>query len=316
MVSSSYGPVALLIAATVLLCVAASEETIAVDRAAVRISYAGEAERLTRSSFSADGPDLSASSSSSSKAIVDSGDTLHAQLSCVGSESGDTAHPQQAFLRFVRHDTGADTVYVMQRKSIGMRVELSMKKEIRQDLNFWSPDVSYRVEVIVGDTKMASGSTWVAIAEMKFSSAGANVFKAPAAEVFDFDVGVKKALLPEFTSPLPPEEKQATAAAIIVALIALLAPLPLVILAWARLGVFPMKVSGGASGRSSAFKFEICLLLHMAALTMFWLKWNILQTWKVMAALMPATIVYGQRTLSVATRSVAAKQTGKLEKDE
>lgn len=316
MASPSHGLLALLIAGTLLLGAAAGQEAIAVDRAGVRITYVSQAERLTRSSFSADGPDISVASSSSSKAIVDVDDTLLAQMACVGSDSGDAAYPQQAFLRFVREDTGEDTVFVMQRKSIEMRVELSMKKEIRQDLKFWSADATYRVEIVVGDTRMAAGATWVAVSEMKFSSSASSVFKPPAAGVFDFDVGVKKELLPEFTSPLPPDEKQAPAIAIMVALVALLAPFPLVFVAWARLGVFPMKVSGGPSDRIAAFGFEICLLLHMAALIMFWLQWNILRTWKVMAAIMPPTIFFGQKTLSVATRNMAAKQTGKMGKDE
>lgn len=311
-----HGSLALLIAATVWLDVAAGEEAIVVDRAGVRITYVSQAERLTRSSFSAEGPDIGAVSSSTSKAIVDVDDTLLAQMACVGSDSGNSAHPQQAFLRFVREDTGEDTIFVMQRKSIEMRVELSMKKEIRQDLKFWSADATYRVEIVVGDTRMAAGATWVAISMMKFSSSAASVFKPPAPGVFDFDVGVKKILLPEFTSTLPPEEKQAPAVAIIVALVALLAPFPLVFVAWARLGVFPMKVSGGPSDRVAAYGFEICLLLHMAALTMFWLQWNILRTWKVMAAIMPPTIFFGQKTLSVATRNMVAKQTGKAGKGE
>lgn len=297
-----------------LLAIVTGEAAIAFDRASVRISYVSQAERLTRHTFSADG--LDEISTGGLEAIVDPDDTFLAQAACASAESGEKAYPQQAFLRFVREDTGADSMYVMQQKSIGMRVELAMKKEIRDDKKFWSHDAIYRVEIIVGDTQMTAGISWVAIKRMKFSSGSASVFKPPAGGVFDFDVGVKKSLLPEFSSPLPHEEKQAPSVAILVALVALLAPFPLVFVAWARLGVFPMSVPGGATERMFAFGFEICLLLHVAALTMFWLQWNIVHTWKVMATIMPPTIFFGQKTLSAASRSAFVEQPMKRGKDE
>jgi hypothetical protein len=295
------------------LLVTAIESAMKVDRASVRISYVSQAERLTRNVFSTDAPDFS--SRGGSKAIVDPSDILVAQVGCVSVKSGDVAHPQQAFLRFVREDTGADAIYVMKRKSIEMRAELTMTKEIRDDLKFWSPDARYRVEVIVGDTRFGAGVSWVAIEGMQFSRGNAGAFKTRAQSVFDFDVGVKRFLLPEFSSQLPPEEKQAPAAAILIALIALLLPLPLVVVAWLRLGVFPLKMPDSASERSTALLFEACLLMHAAALVMFWLQWNIVRTWKVMAAITPPTIFFGQKTLSAASRKSVSKATGKLGKD-
>jgi hypothetical protein len=296
------------LALLLLLCGSASAvpDQVRLERVSVRVSYVSQAERLTRRAASADAPDFT--SGGVPAVTVDAGDTLLVQASCA-----EGAYPQQAFLRFVRADTGADSVYLLRRKSIDVRKELSMQKEIRADRDFWAHDATYRAEIVIGDTRMAAGVTWVAIEAMRFTDGSAGVFAKPAGNVFDFDVGVKRRLLPEFTTPLPPEEKQAPAAAVALALAALLLPFPLVFLAWSRLGVFPLAMrEGSAAERSAALGFEACRLAHVGALGMFWLQWNIIYTWKVMAALMLPTLCLGHKALSAAaSRHVQRTKKGK-----
>lgn len=279
--------------------------SIKLERASIRLSYLSQQERLTRRAASAEAPDFAAIGAPYVTAEVD--DTLLVQASCVDAATSETAHAQQAFLRFVRKDTGLDSVYVMKKKGFESRLELSLKKEIRADHSFWTREATYRVEVVVGDTRMDSGVSWVAIDALSFGNGPPGPFGVASSGVFDFDVGVKRSVLPEFSSKRPPEEKQAPFIAVVLALFALLGPFPLVFVAWGRLGVFPFKMPEGAQEKSSVVGFELCLLGHMFALTMFWLKWNIVFTWKVMAAIMVPTLFFGHRVLSTSASLQARK---------
>jgi hypothetical protein len=286
---------------------AAGQDGIQIDRISARVAYVNDGERLTRDSASAAGPDFSLAGMSS--VTVDVEDSVLVQVACK-DQDGVVAHPQQAFVRFVRTDQDTlDSVHVMAKKPIEMRVDLKFGKEIRADREFWDGDATYRMEVIVGDTRMAGtggGVTWTAIKELRFlggSGGRHSLFKRKAAGVFDFDVSVKKKMLPEFSSPIGPGARQAPRVAVLLASAAVVAPLPLVLVAWARIGALPLSLPASASELASAIGFEACLLGHMAALVMFWLQWNIVRTWKVMGILMLPTVFFGHRALSaIATR--------------
>jgi hypothetical protein len=302
--------------ALIALCIgpALASDELRIDRLSARVTYAKEGEKIARMSGSVEWPDLSAAGASLVNVDVD--DALLAQVACV-NEAGVRMHPQQAFLRFVRVDRETeDSVHVMVKKPIEMRVELKLNKEIRANRDFWNGDAVYRVEVIVGDTRMVNGGiTWVAIEKMRFTGGGGKgLFAIAPKGVFDFDVSVKKVLLPEFSSPIPVGAKQAPQAAVVAASIAVVAPLPLVVVAWARLGALPLSLPTSAMELLSAVGFEACLLGHMTILVMFWLQWNIVQTWKVMSLLMIPTMFFGHRALSAAaTRHVRQSVRGAKE---
>lgn len=289
----SYIFLSLFISSVIVMAV---DGAITLDRASIRLSYVDQQERLTRHSASAEAPDFSSTNSKSITASAE--DTLLAQASCQNTVSGENAFPQQAFLRIVREDTGADAVYIMRKKSTDMRVEISFHKEIRADKEFWSADASYRVEIIVGDTDMTSGITWIAIKSLKFQQRDRGLFAAPVKGVFEFDNSVKKHVLPEFSSPIRAGEKQAPLYAVMIALVALLAPFPLILYVWNEMGMFPFVFPKERSKRASVAAFEICTLLIMGALFMFWWQWNIIQTWKVIGVLMIPTVISGHRVLS------------------
>jgi hypothetical protein len=297
-----------------VVSISAAGPTISLERVSMRLTYTAAQEKRTRASASAEAPDFSVGADTS--VVVDADDMLIVQAaSTEDGSNGDPAYPQQVFLRIVRKSDGRDAVYVMRKKSIEMRTELSLRKEIYADSEFWQRGHSYAIEVVVGDTRMAKGITWVAVESLMFSGESSSVAKAfavPAGNVFDFDIGVKKHLQPEFTSPIPPSQKQAPFNLVIVALIALGAPFPLVLVAWMQLGVIPLTLPESMSERLSVVGFEACLLGHMASLVMFWLRWNIVYTWKVMSVIMIPTVFLGHQVLSAgASRHVRSEEKGR-----
>lgn len=279
------------------------------DRLSVRLSYVSQQERLTRESASAEAPNFSRAGLDS--LVADADDILLAQAKCVDVETEKTVFPEQAFLRFVRIDNGADAVYIMRKKSMDMRVEISLRREIRGDRKFWKADAEYRVEIIVGDTGMTRGITWTAVESLKFRKENSGVFLPRARGVFEFDNDVKKHLLPEFVSPIRPTEKQAPPFAVVVALVALIVPFPLVYYAWQNMGVLPVVLPEQKSERLFVFGFESCILLIMGALSMFWWKWNIIQMWKAVVVLMVPTIICGHRVLSASAERYVRKKSKK-----
>lgn len=227
---------------------------------------------------------------------MDTKDSIAVQLSFV-DESENAAVVRQAFLRFENKRTGQDNIYLLEKKGRDMKVELPIQKEIRGDLEFWKHKDSYKVDVIMGDVKLEGDGIWTITEDMMFFEDSEKAFKKAPGGVFDFDVGVKKTLLPEFITPIAPAEKRAPKLFVLVALLAVLMPLPILLVAWARLGVFPLRISEGFS-LGSVIGFELCLLCHVMALGMFWFSWNIVKTWKVMGVLMIPTYLFGRKVLS------------------
>lgn len=285
--------------------------SMSLDRLGFRLSYRADNEKMQRIKLAVDGPDLPSAPASPGFAASPV-DTLLVQASCVDA-AGNPAYPQQAFLRFVNTATGADSIYVLQKKTIGIRIELSLRKEIRSDVAFWRAGDAYRVEVILGDVEMDRGMTWVVTERMTFEEGSAKMFGGPARGVFDFDVGVKKTLLPEFITPLATPGKRAHSGIVLAFVCIVLLPLPVLLWAWWSLGVFPLQLPSSTSAKASLVGFEMCLLAHMGALCMFWLRWDIVMTWKIIAVLMVPTVVLGQQTLS-ASAKLGVAEAGKTDK--
>lgn len=213
-------------------------------------------------------------------------------------EDGKPAFVHQLFLRFVNQRTNQDNLFLVKRGSRDMRSEINLKNEIKGDAVFWEKDDSYAVELVMGDKLLKEGVAWRITDNMRFADDASAMFQRPARGVFDFDVGVKKDLLPEFISPVPSSEKRASLFAIVLALISTLLPLPVLLVVWANLGVFPLQLPTDSKQKVAVLGFQACLLAHSGALVMFWLKWNIVTTWKFMGAIMVPTLLLGKVALS------------------
>lgn len=281
---------------------------LAVDRIGFRLNYVKHDERLQRVNVAAEGNSFSTVGAPDGIKAQPT-DTIVVRVSCV-DDKGEPAYPQQAFLRFVDVSSGVDaedTIFVLAQKNIEMRKEISLRSEISADKRFWRQDATYRVEVIVGDVRLPKGIAWVVTEAMTFDASDSSLFKVKPRGVFDFDVGIKKKLLPEFITPLPPTERKAPSWIVFAFTIASLLPLCFLVLAWVRLGVFPLQFPTDKKELICWILFEICLLCQVAALIMFWLKWNIVRTWQVIGVLMIPTLFFGHHALAAkATRDAKA----------
>lgn len=221
-------------------------------------------------------------------------------ISCQATFLDDDQEPAattQAFLRFENRQSGADNIYLLRKRGRDMKVDVNLAREIKADLQFWRHNDTYLVQLIMGGLELDSSTTWSITDNMRFKEASTDAFKEPARGVFDFDVSVKKSLLPEFISPITPPEKRAHHLLIIAALAGVLLPIPVLLFGWWKMGVFPLRLKSDDKGML-VVGFELCVLAHIAALAMFWLKWNIVTTWKVMAVLMIPTYLLGRKLLS------------------
>lgn len=228
---------------------------------------------------------------------VSNGNSVSVQASFQNAD-GKPAFVHQLFLRFVNQRTKQDNLFLVKRRGRDMRADVVLKNEIRSDAEFWVEDDAYAIEVVMGDLHMKDSTTWTITENMRFADDASPMFSRPQGGIFDFDVSVKKYMLPEFVSPVPAPEKRAQLPAILLALVSVLLPLPLLLIAWRRLGVFPLEFPKEKSQQLSIFVFEVFLLGHVGALVMFWVKWNIVTTCKVMGALMIPTMLFGRNVLS------------------
>lgn len=295
------------VAAAGLLCMlfaAAKSEGLRVDRISLRLNYVMDAEKLQRASAIASGDELSGVGAPDG-IVAHPTDSVVVQVGCVDS-AGEAAYPDQAMLRFVDVSKAypqPDTIFVLAEKRSEMKKDVSLKKEVAADLDFWRHDAVYKVEVIVGDPRLAKSVSWTVTESFRFCDDCGPAFVAKPRGVFDFDMSVKKTLLPEFITALPEAEKEAPV--LIVQAFTALSILPLLGLlwAWSRLGVFPLRLPSSAKEKLSLFLFQLCLVGHVAVLVMFWLKWNIVLTWKAIGVNMVPTLYFGHQILSAkATR--------------
>lgn len=282
-----------------VLCAAisdAAEPSISLVKATLKVSMVRDGEKVHRVWLSTE-TDKVAEVAQPEGFEVGNANSFSVQAS-FENEKGEPASVHQLFLRFVNQRTKQDNLYLVKRGSRDMRTEINLKNEIKGDAEFWVKDDSYAVELIMGDKLLKDSTTWRITEKMRFEEDAFPMFTRVTRGVFDFDVGVKKGLLPEFISPIPASEKMAPLFAVLLALASTLLPLPLLLVAWVRLGVFPLQFPGDKKEKISILAFQACLVAHLGALVMFWVKWNIVTTWKVMGVIMVPTLLFGRSVLS------------------
>lgn len=269
-------------------------ESINVERLSLRVTYIQDAEKLSKGAFAVENGEWDTFEPKTDLAVSPS-DTILAQVSCVDS-SGNPVQPAQASLRIVDEATEppTDTIWPLKQRRQEMRREVSLQHETKADHVFWRTGVPYSVQLIVGDTRLERSVVWTVTTGFVVNSTIPS--KAPRG-VFDFDLAVRKNSLPEFDSTRPENRKQVPFA--IVAIFTILAMMPIfgLLAMWSQLGALSIKPYKSFSSKMNVILFEVCLAGHAAALGMFWVQWNIVTTWKVMAAIMVPTLYFGHQAL-------------------
>lgn len=270
----------------------ATDEAITLSKASLKVHITRDGEKVNLVMLSTQ-PDTLSQVASPKGFEIGLGHSVSVQASFIDASSEATSI-HQPFLRFVNQRTKQDNVYLLKRKGKEMRLDLGLKAEIKADLDFWTKDDVYGVELVMGDWKLDQSATWVITERMRFGADAKAMFEHAPRGVFDFDVGVKKGVLPEFETALPEGEKRAPLTAIVLALVGVVLPLPMLVVGWIRLGVFPLRLPREKGEQFAVLGFEACVVGHLIALVMFWLRWNIVTTWKVMGVLMIPTLLFGR----------------------
>ncbi|KAI0565495.1 Oligosaccharyltransferase subunit Ribophorin II [Gracilaria domingensis] len=271
-----------------------STEPMHFEKAFFKASYVQGGERVQRLRVTTDRESLKQVSSPNVQ--VAPTDSIVCQASFLDDQL-EPAAPNQVFFRFVNKDTGKDNFYLLRKKGRDFKVDVKLPKEIKADLDFWRKDSSYRVQLVMGDFELDPSETWTITDSMTFSDEARELFNQAERGVFDFDISVKKSPLPEFISPIPAPEKRAHPVVILFGLLGVTVPVLVLLYVWVQMGVFPLNISG-TDNAGIIIGFEACVLCHIVALVMFWVKWNIVVTWKVMAFLMMPTYWLGRQLLS------------------
>lgn len=271
--------------------VAEAGDALKVEKVTFKVSFIEGGEKAARFRESSDGDAISSGDVARPSMRIKTGDSISVQVSVV-DEAGDASAIEQAFLRFENVRTGKDNLYLMRKRGLDIKLDLDLRREIIADRDFWTASDTYAVHVVLGDRRLAPSVTWTVTPAMQFADADAAVFAPKARGVFDFDVSVKSRLLPEFEFPIPAGEKRAPLLAVLFGFVALCVPLPVLVVVWSRMGAFPLRMSQKGTDVLVVMGLQGCILLHMAALVMFWLKWDIVTTWKVMGVVMVPTLVF------------------------
>ena len=275
--------------------------TITLKKAVVKLNYVKHGERVHRIKAEVNGETI-ATSKPFAPFQIEPTDSINVQLSLLNEEE-EPAFIKQPFLRIENIETKQDNLYLLKRRGKDMRLDLSLKKEIKADLDFWQKDYSYRLQIIMGDLKLKESQTWTITDHMSFQDhVGSGIFEKPARKVFDFDVGVKKTLLPEFSFPIPIPEKRASLPIVIAGLICTFLPWFLLLVFWKGLGAFNLRLPSNKGEKILFIGFEMCVLAHLVALSMFWYKWNIVTTGKVVGVLMVPTLILGRNLLPLSKK--------------
>lgn len=284
------GPLTIIAILTVLYAASVSAGTpVQLEKVAFKATHVKHDEKIARVRLSADASTVH-QIGEDGDVEVEPSDTITAQASIV-DDSGESVAIEQAFLRFENKRTGKDNIYLMRKSGLDSKVDVNLPREIRADHDFWVGQDSYRVEVILGDERLKRSVSWLVTDSMKFADADAEIFKLLPRGVFDFDISVKKEILPEFEYPLPANGKRAPWSIVLVALIAVAVPLPVLLMIWKQLGVLPLRLPGGRH-LVVVGGLQTCILAHILALIMFWFRWNIVTTWKVMGVIMVPTFLF------------------------
>lgn len=264
-------------------------DSLQVSKVTFKATYIAHGEKASRTRLSTDGATIREVGDGDSRPMdLLSTDSITVQATITDNNGSPTAI-EQAFLRFVDVATGRDNLFIMRRRGQDIKIDLDLKREIKADLDFWKSLNAYRIEVVLGDVRLARSLTWVVTNEMRFTDSEGASFIRPPKGVFDFDVGVSKTLLPEFESPIPKGEKRAPKSAVISATISVIVPLLVLLMIWMHMNVFSFDK---CKDFEAVVGLQICVVLHIAAMVMFWLQWNIVTTWKVMAGIMVPTLIF------------------------
>lgn len=270
---------------------AEASNVLRVEKASFKVSFVQDGEKAARYRLTSEGESIRNKEIAHESMQIKSADSITAQVSVL-NEAGDPSGVEQAFLRFENGRTGKDNLYLMRKRGLDIKIDLDLKREIGADPEFWSASDTYIVQIVLGDRRLSPSISWTVTTTLRFSDTDAAVFAPKARGVFDFDVSVKTGLLPEFEFPIPAGEKRAPLIVVVAALIALCIPLPVLIMVWLRMGVLPTQISQKGTDFLVIMGFQACILLHMAALIMFWVKWDIVTTWKVMGVVMIPTMIF------------------------
>lgn len=276
-------------------------ETFNVDKVTFKSTYVRNDERVSRIRLSASGDDLS-TVGEAGDVVLSSNDTLTVQVSL----DPPTVTAEQVMLRFENKRLHLDNLFALTRTGSEYKVELKLRKEIGADRAFWAAQGldggyggdTYSVTVMVGDAKLADGGykAWSVTKKMRWHPDDLEfdkVFRPVQHGVFEFDIRVKTdVLLPEFHTPLPVQERAAKwyITAAIVACMAL--AFPALFATWFHMGALPLNLKAGHGSLFVSAALHLCIIGHIAALVMFWVKWNIITTWKVMGAIMVPTLIF------------------------
>lgn len=292
--------VPLIQAAILLLCVSffvglrpgvEASDVIKAEKTSFKVSFVEDGEKAARYRVTSEGGSISSKKVAQESMHIKSTDLITAQVSVLDG-AGDPSGVEQAFLRFENVRTGKDNLYLMSKRGLDIKTDLDLKREIGSDPEFWTASDTYVVQIVLGDRRLSPSISWTVTTELQFSDKDAAVFAPKPRGVFDFDVSVKTRLLPEFESPIPVGEKRAPLTVVMLALIALCIPLPVLIVVWFRMDALPTQISLKDTDLLVVMGLHACILLHMAALVMFWIKWDIVTTWKVMGIVMIPTLIF------------------------
>lgn len=262
-----------------------------VHKASFKTSYVEDEEKVARARITSEGATIASGDVAMESVEAKSTDSISVQVSVV-DQDGDGSAIEQSFLRIENKRTGKDNIYVMRKRGLDIKTDIDLTREIRADKEFWQATDAYIVQVILGDRRLSPSFTWTITTNMRFIDPTAAVFAPSPRGVFDFDVSVKTNLLPEFEFPLRAGEKRAPFIIVVLALIAVFAPLPLLLVVWFRMGVLPLRLPSKDTDFWVTIGLHACIALHMASLAMFWVQWNIITTWKVMAVIMVPTLAF------------------------
>lgn len=275
--------------AIAVLCMSAvaAKSVVELSKATFKATYVAHGEKIPRVRLTTDA-DSADKVAEAGEIKVESTDMLNMQVSVTAD--GKATAIEQAFVRFENQRTGRDNLYLLRKRGNDLKVDVDLKREIAADLDFWNTRDVFTLQLVLGDARMKPSRTWTVTHGLRLGDADGAAFKRRSGGVFDFDIGVKKELLPEFDSPLPAGEERASFIKVAVATFAVMLPLPVLLGVWQRMGALALRVPQGKDLVTIA-GLQACVLLHMACLIMFWLQWNIVTTWKAMGVVMVPTLV-------------------------
>mmetsp|Transcript_6809 Transcript_6809/g.14542 ORF Transcript_6809/g.14542 Transcript_6809/m.14542 type:complete len:299 (+) Transcript_6809:45-941(+) len=223
----------------------------------------------------------------------------------VGMErDGEPFFPHQAFLLVRRVRDDRELLLIAERKGTHMVVVVPVgdnKVESGSSPSdpLWMDDETYSFTLILGDWAMEEGAILWEICPAVTLFYDQTAPKPPASPgVFDFDLSTKKELLAEYSWEQPEPGKRAPVIVVLLFTILTAAPTVAFFAFGSRFGAFPLVLPSSGAQRGFVFAFGACLACYVGSLVLFWVKWSIFDTWKLMLVLLPPTIFTGHRVLA------------------